>query len=76
MRLHNLSSPPRFLFTIQEETRKDLESDDGRSRKGSRAQSLSDLIMSLDTPSLTPLPSPPLKASLPNNGSPLLDPRR
>ncbi|OWM68811.1 uncharacterized protein LOC116212020 [Punica granatum] len=73
MRLHNLSGPPRFLFTIKEETREDLESDDGRSRKGSRARSLSDLILSLDTPFLTPLPSPPLKASSLNNESPLLD---
>lgn len=68
MRLHNLSGPPRFLFTIKEETREDLESEDGRSRKGSRARSLSDLILALDTPSLTPLRSPPLK-----NSSPLLD---
>ncbi|KAF5470565.1 hypothetical protein F2P56_011069 [Juglans regia] len=61
MRLHNLAGPPRFLFTIKEETREDLESDD-RSRKGSRTRSLSELIMTVDTPFLTPLASPPVKA--------------
>ncbi|KGN47164.1 uncharacterized protein LOC101220684 [Cucumis sativus] len=59
MRLHNLAGPPRFLFTIKEETKEDLESED-RSRKGSRTRSLSDLILTVDTPFLTPLPSPPL----------------
>lgn len=67
MRLHNLCGPPRLLFTINEETKEDLESEDGksrgdRSRKGSRTRSLSDLLVTLDTPFLTPLPSPPLKA--------------
>ncbi|KAK9998592.1 hypothetical protein SO802_018195 [Lithocarpus litseifolius] len=67
MRLHNLAGPPRFLFTIKEETREDLESDDGksrgdRSRKGSRTRSLSDLVVSIDTPFLTPLASPRLKS--------------
>ncbi|KAF7152531.1 hypothetical protein RHSIM_Rhsim01G0226700 [Rhododendron simsii] len=64
-RLHNLCGPPRFLFTIKEETREDLESDDGksrggdRSRKGSRTRSLGDLVFAIDTPvSLTPLASP------------------
>ncbi|KAL3530734.1 hypothetical protein ACH5RR_010056 [Cinchona calisaya] len=66
MRLHNLCGPPRFLFTIKEETKEDLESDDGksrgdRSRKGSRTRSLSDIIIAVDTPFLTPLPSPPVK---------------
>ncbi|KAK0603850.1 hypothetical protein LWI29_009353 [Acer saccharum] len=61
MRLHNLAGPPRFLFTIKEETKEDLESDDGksrcdnRSRKGSRTGSLSDFI--------TPLASPTIKSS-------------
>lgn len=62
MRLHNLSGPPRFLFTIKEETKEDLESDDGRSIKskiGSRGRSLSDVVLSVDTPFLTPLSSPP-----------------
>ncbi|KAI3429094.1 uncharacterized protein J3R85_008740 [Psidium guajava] len=69
MRLHNLHGPPRFLFTINEETREDLESEDGRSRgdksrKASRTRSLSDIILALDqTPFLTPLASPPLKSS-------------
>ncbi|XP_038902956.1 uncharacterized protein LOC120089527 [Benincasa hispida] len=66
MRLHNLAGPPRFLFTIKEETKEDLESED-RSRKGSRTRSLSDLILTVDTPFLTPLPSPPLKATSPLN---------
>lgn len=69
MRLHNLHGPPRFLFTIKEETREDLESEDGRSRgdrsrKGSRTRSLSDIILALDqTPFLTPLASPTVKSS-------------
>ncbi|WCJ41214.1 hypothetical protein M5689_022096 [Euphorbia peplus] len=51
MRLHNLSGPPRFLFTINEETKEDLESEDGKSsRKGSRTTSLSDLILAVDSP--------------------------
>lgn len=67
MRLHNLCGPPRFLFTIKEETKEDLESEDGksrgdRSRKGSRTRSLSDIIIAVDTPFLTPLASPPFKA--------------
>lgn len=66
MRLHNLAGPPRFLFTIKEESKEDLESEDGksrgdRSRKGSRTRSLSDLIIAADTPFLTPLASPSLK---------------
>ncbi|KAF8010719.1 hypothetical protein BT93_J1381 [Corymbia citriodora subsp. variegata] len=69
MRLHNLHGPPRFLFTIEEETREDLESEDARSRgdksrKGSRTRSLSDIILALDqAPFLTPLASPTLKSS-------------
>lgn len=59
MRLHNLCGPPRFLFTIKEETKEDLESEDGksrgdRSRTCSRNKSFSDLL-------LTPLSSPPIK---------------
>ncbi|XP_059315345.1 uncharacterized protein LOC132065812 [Lycium ferocissimum] len=57
MRLHNLCGPPRFLFTIKEETKEDLESEDGkshRSRTCSRNRSFSDLT-------LTPLSSPPVK---------------
>lgn len=64
MRLHNLAGPPRFLFTIKEETKEDLESEDGKSRKGSsRTRSLSDLMVAIDAPFLTPLPSSPLKSS-------------
>nr|GMD20322.1 Transmembrane protein [Ipomoea batatas] len=63
MRLHNLCGPPRFLFTIKEETKEDLESEDGKSRKGSRTRSLSHDLMigSVETPLLSPLSSPPLK---------------
>ncbi|CAL9177108.1 unnamed protein product [Musa hybrid cultivar] len=65
MRLHSLAGPPRFLFTIKEETMEDLESEDGwcgegRNRRGSRGKSLSDLFLSSDTPFLTPLSSPSL----------------
>ncbi|XVF46508.1 hypothetical protein PTKIN_Ptkin03bG0032600 [Pterospermum kingtungense] len=54
MRLHNLAGPPRFLFTIKEETKEDLES-------------LSDLKLTVDTPFHSPLASPPLKPSSPLN---------
>ncbi|XP_042475468.1 uncharacterized protein LOC122057432 [Macadamia integrifolia] len=62
MMLYNLAGPPRFLFTIKEETKEDLESEDGksrgdRSRKGSRCGSLSD-VLTVETPFLTPLSSP------------------
>lgn len=72
MRLHNLWGPPRFLCTIKEETKEDLESEDAksrgdRSRKGSRTRSLSDVIIAVDTPFLSPLSSPSIKAS-PLNG--------
>ncbi|KAL2332122.1 hypothetical protein Fmac_019703 [Flemingia macrophylla] len=68
MRLHNLAGPPRFLFPIKEETKEDLESEDAksrgdRSRKGSRTRSLSDLMLTIDTPFLTPVASSPLKCS-------------
>lgn len=62
MRLHNLAGPPRFLFTIKEETKEDLESEDGKSRKASRTRSLSDLVVAIDTPFLTPVASSPLKS--------------
>ncbi|XP_071734522.1 uncharacterized protein [Rutidosis leptorrhynchoides] len=57
LRLHNLSGPPRFLFTIKEETKEDLESED-RSKKGSRGRSLSDVVFSVETPYFTPIASP------------------
>lgn len=59
MRLHNLGGPPRFLFTINEETKEDLESE--RSKRGSRTRSLGDVLDTLDTPFLSPFASPPLK---------------
>ncbi|KVI11967.1 hypothetical protein Ccrd_009615 [Cynara cardunculus var. scolymus] len=65
MRLHNLGGPPRFLFTINEETKEDLESE--RSKKGSRTRSLSDVLDTPDTPFLSPLASPPLKLPQPPN---------
>lgn len=52
--------PPRFLFTIIEETKEDLESEDPKSRKGSRGRSLSDVIFNVETPYLTPIASPSL----------------
>ncbi|XP_075514365.1 uncharacterized protein LOC142549338 [Primulina tabacum] len=67
MRVHNLCGPPRFLFTIKEENKEDLESEDGKSkgekssRKGSRTRSLSDLVFIDGTPFLTPLSSPTVK---------------
>ncbi|CAA3026186.1 uncharacterized protein LOC111387648 [Olea europaea var. sylvestris] len=67
MRLHNLCGPPRFLFTINEENKEDLESDDGKSkgerssRKGSRTRSLSDLFIGVDGTG-TPISSPSIKA--------------
>ncbi|KNA21061.1 hypothetical protein SOVF_046470 [Spinacia oleracea] len=73
-----LAGHPRFLFTIKEETKEDLESDDGKSkasRKGSRTRSLSDLIMALETHSpynnnnLSPNISSPNKALLFNNSN-------
>ncbi|KAL1208484.1 hypothetical protein V5N11_007966 [Cardamine amara subsp. amara] len=63
MKLHN----QRFLFTIMEETKADLESDDGKSRLGSRSRtrSLSDLPNDCHTPGLTPLASPTTLKSSP-----------
>ncbi|CAI9759871.1 unnamed protein product [Fraxinus pennsylvanica] len=58
-------SIPRYLFSIEEETRSDLESENGRSsfdisRKQSRSKSLSDLLHDVaETPFLTPVTSPP-----------------
>lgn len=70
MRLHNLCGPPRFLFTIKEETKEELESEDEKSRgersisrKGSRNKSLAELLACVETPYLSPLASPVLKKS-------------
>ncbi|KAL8225203.1 hypothetical protein R6Q57_017760 [Mikania cordata] len=57
MRLHNLCGPPRFLFTINEETKEDLELE---SRRGSRTMSLSELLCTPETPIGS---SSPLKTS-------------
>ncbi|CAE6249453.1 unnamed protein product [Arabidopsis arenosa] len=64
MKLHN----QRFLFTIMEETKADLESDDGsKSRFGSRSRrrSLSDVPNDCNTPGFTPLASPTTLKSSP-----------
>ncbi|XP_061338358.1 uncharacterized protein LOC133285186 isoform X2 [Gastrolobium bilobum] len=63
MRQQDLLGPPRFLFTIVEESKEDLESDDGKSKgeksgKGSRGRSLGDLLV-VETPYMTPTASPP-----------------
>lgn len=62
MRLHNLCGPPRFLFTIKEETKEDLESEDEKSRgersfsgKGSRNKSLAELLACVETPLASPI---------------------
>ncbi|CAI9774017.1 unnamed protein product [Fraxinus pennsylvanica] len=56
----NFSGPPRFLFTITEETREEMESEDDRkSAKKSRSRSLSDLVEIVETPFLTPLANSP-----------------
>ncbi|KAL9283982.1 hypothetical protein AtNW77_Chr5g0145491 [Arabidopsis thaliana] len=62
MKLHN----QRFLFTIMEETKADLESEDGgKSRLGSRSRrrSLSDVPNDCNTPGFTPLASPKKSSS-------------
>uniref|UniRef100_A0A1D1ZIH8 Titin n=1 Tax=Anthurium amnicola TaxID=1678845 RepID=A0A1D1ZIH8_9ARAE len=65
LELHNLTGPARFLFTIKEETKEDMESEDGRSRgdesrKGSSRRSMGDVPPGAETPPfLTPLSSPP-----------------
>ncbi|RWW35790.1 hypothetical protein BHE74_00059250 [Ensete ventricosum] len=56
MRLHSLAGPPRCLFTINEESKEDSESEDVRS--GGK-KSWSDSFDPSDTPYLTPLSSPP-----------------
>lgn len=61
MRQQDLLGPPRFLFTIVEESKEDLESDDGKSKgdkKGSGGRSLGDLLV-VETPYMTPTGSPP-----------------
>lgn len=63
---------PRFLFTIVEETKEDLESEDdksAKSRKGSR--NLSDLFLNIETPYMTPLGSPSFFVTPPPHHPPI-----
>ncbi|KMT17478.1 hypothetical protein BVRB_2g037610 [Beta vulgaris subsp. vulgaris] len=55
-----MTGPPRFLFTIREETKEELESEDGKSRKG-KSRSLNDFLKNVEnnnTPYVTPISSP------------------
>ncbi|KAL6653531.1 hypothetical protein ACP70R_008455 [Stipagrostis hirtigluma subsp. patula] len=76
MRLGSLVGPPRLLFTIKEETREDLESEDGGSRCG-RSRSLGELMHCSDTPFLTPAsspaPPPAAAAAADNSYNPLFE---
>lgn len=78
MTIEGLLRPPRFLFTIKEETKEDMESEDsksskgGRSHKGRHGRSLSDpfaqmrmVDIAVETPPfLTPSSSPPFYTPL------------
>ncbi|KAI3760471.1 hypothetical protein L1987_50866 [Smallanthus sonchifolius] len=68
MRLHNLCGPPRFLFTINEETKEDLELE---SRKGGSRMSLSELLCTPETSISSPSP---LKTSQASNLEGYLNP--
>ncbi|KAE9585713.1 hypothetical protein Lal_00009924 [Lupinus albus] len=61
IRLHNLPCPPRFLFTIKEETNEDLEAED---EDKCRSRKCSDIMLSIDNSFLTPLSTSPLKSPL------------
>ncbi|XP_066338704.1 uncharacterized protein [Miscanthus floridulus] len=72
MRLGSIVGPTRLLFTIKEETREDLESEDG-GRCG-RSRSLGELLHCAETPPfLTPRasPSPVPTAAMDNSYNPL-----
>ncbi|GJN25873.1 hypothetical protein PR202_gb13759 [Eleusine coracana subsp. coracana] len=71
MRLSSLVGPTRLLFTIKEETKEDLESEDGRSR----SRSLGELLHCPGTPFLTPAtsPAPPSVAATDNSYNPLFE---
>ena len=72
MRLGSIVGPTRLLFTIKEETREDLESEDG-GRRG-RSRSLGELLHCAETPPfLTPRasPSPVPTAAMDNSYNPL-----
>ncbi|GKE55587.1 hypothetical protein Tco_1494772 [Tanacetum coccineum] len=58
LRLQGLSGPPRFLFTIKEETKEDMESEDKSKKGSSRGRSLSDVVFAVETPFFTPIASP------------------
>lgn len=70
MRVHNLSGPPRFLFTINEETKEDLELE---SKKGSRTISLSELLGTPETPTKSSLKEDPHGSNLEGYLNPLYD---
>jgi len=70
MRLGSVVGPTRLLFTIKEETREDLESEDGRSR----SRSLGELLHCSETPPfLTPGASPGPTAAMDNSYNPLFE---
>ncbi|PWA65443.1 membrane lipoprotein [Artemisia annua] len=71
LRLQGLAGPPRFLFTIKEETKEDMESEDKSKKGSSRGRSLSDVVFAVDTPFFTPLASP----SFMNMTTPPITPR-
>ncbi|EES19379.1 hypothetical protein BDA96_09G114000 [Sorghum bicolor] len=78
MRLGSLVGPTRLLFTIKEETREDLESEDRgrRSQNRSRSRSLGELLHCAETPPfLTPRtsPSPLHTAAMNNSNNPLFE---
>ncbi|KAI4302392.1 hypothetical protein MLD38_038141 [Melastoma candidum] len=60
--LYKFPGPPRLLFTIAEETKEDLESDDGNSGNVKVKRSLSDYLATVESqmPYLTPVTSPSL----------------
>ncbi|AQK84517.1 hypothetical protein Zm00014a_016616 [Zea mays] len=68
MRLGGVVGPTRLLFTIKEETREDLESEDGRGR----SRSLGELMHCSETPPfLTPRASP--SPAMDNSYNPLFE---
>lgn len=77
MRLGSVVGPTRLLFTIKEETREDLESEDGGGgRSRSRSRSLGELLHCAETPPfLTPRasPSPVPTAAMGNSYNPLFE---
>ncbi|CAL4982459.1 unnamed protein product [Urochloa decumbens] len=72
MRLGNVVGPTRMLFTIKEETREDLESDDGRSRRSRSLGELMHCCSETTPPFLTPRASPS-PAAMDNSYNPLFE---